>query len=208
MSISDIEVLLAGVPDRSLWRSPITPELCAGRSERMKQRARDGTLNLLERNKGGWNHTAETRQQMKASQKKVWENNAERKAAKRQSNAATARPFHTPYGVFSSIRKASEVLGVKYGTLYSRLYCMSDRYYLGSDSPETRAKISATVVKKKPPSQEKRGGYDRQSIGLVKPIMTPNGLFASRKAAAQAANVDPATINLWMKKFPKEYYYV
>ena len=198
MSMSDIEVLLAGVPDRSLWRSPITPELCAGRSERMKQRARDGTLNLQERNKGGWNHTAETRQQMKVSQKKVWANNIERRASQSKRTAATARPFHTPYGVFASVREASEVLGINKATLYSRLSCMADRYYLGVDSPETRAKISATVVKKKPPS---RGS-------AAKPIMTPNGLFASRKAAAQAANVDPYTINLWMKKFPKEYYYV
>jgi hypothetical protein len=97
----------------------------------MKQRARDGTLNLQERHKGGWNHTAETRQQMKVSQKKVWDN-AERKALASKRSTATAKPFHTPYGVFASVREASEVLGIKYATLYSRLYCMSDRYYLGS----------------------------------------------------------------------------
>jgi hypothetical protein len=132
MSISDIELLLDGVPNRSLWRSPITPELCAGRSERMKQRAQDGTLNLLERHKGGWNHTTETRQQMKASQKKVWDNNTERKVSTSMRTTAMAKPFHTPFGVFTSVREASEVLGIKYSTLYSRLYCMSDTYYLGS----------------------------------------------------------------------------
>ena len=152
--------------------------------------------------KGYFNHNAETRQQMKASQKKVWDNNTERRASKSKRNVATARPFHTPYGVFASVREASEMLGVKYATLYSRLTYMADRYYLGSDSPETRAKINATVVKKKPPSREKGTGRP------FKPVMTPNGLFPSRTAAAQAANVDPATIINWMKKWPKEYYYV
>ena len=151
--------------------------------------------------KGYYNHNAETRQQMKASQKKVWDN-AERKATQSKRTAAKARPFHTPYGVFASVREASEVLGVKYATLYSRLTYMSDRYYLGSDSPETRAKISATVVKKKPPSREKGTGRP------FKPTMTPNGLFLSKTLAAQAANVDPSTISNWMKKWPQEYYYV
>ena len=150
--------------------------------------------------KGCFKHNAETRQQMKTSQKKVWDN-TERKALTSKRSTATAKPFHTPYGVFASVREASEVLGVLKSTLYSRLCCMSDRYYLGVDSPETRAKISATVVKKKPPSREKGGPP-------LKPVMTPNGLFPSRTVAAQAANVGVATINLWMKKFPKEYYYV
>ena len=199
MSMSDIELLLSKTIDtKKLYSNNVSDETRAGRSERAKQRARDGTLNLLERNKGGWNHSDKTRQQMKASQKKVWENNTERRVSASKRERAKARSFHTPYGVFSSVREASEVLGINKATLYSRLSYMPDRYYLGDYSPETLAKISATVVKKKPPS---RGS-------AAKPIMTPNGLFPSRKAAAQAANVDPVTINVWLKKWPKEYYYV
>jgi hypothetical protein len=80
--------------------------------------------------KGCFKHNAETRQQMKASQKKVWDN-TERKASTSMRTSAMAKSFHTPYGVFSNVREASQQLGIKYSTLYSRLYCMSDRYYLG-----------------------------------------------------------------------------
>tara|TARA_R110000868_G_scaffold79428_1_gene226101 strand:+ start:240 stop:713 length:474 start_codon:yes stop_codon:yes gene_type:complete len=40
------------------------------------------------------------------------------------------------------------------------------------------------------------------------PIQTPLGRFESRKAAGIAHNINPSTINLRMKKFPTEYYYI
>jgi hypothetical protein len=128
MGIADIELLLSKTINSKTLVSP-SVENRKRQSEMMKQQARDGIPN---NNKGGWNHTSETRQQMTASQKKVWDNNTERKAAVSKRARAMAKPFHTPFGVFSSVREASEVLGIKYATLYSRLYSMSDRYYLRS----------------------------------------------------------------------------
>jgi hypothetical protein len=43
---------------------------------------------------------------------------------------------------------------------------------------------------------------------LHKPIQTPDGLFNSRKAAAEFYKVDPGSINYKMMKNPKEFYYV
>ena len=69
-------------------------------------------------------------------------------------------------------------------------------------SEETRAKMKAAALQNR--ADEREQGKQR----CLKPVMTPNGVFPSRKAAAQAANVDPASINVWMKKWPKDYYYV
>jgi len=82
--------------------------------------------------KGCIKHNVKTRQQMTASQKKVWSNNIQRTASPGMRTSNMAKPFHTPFGVFTSVREASQLLGIKYATLYSRLYCMSDTYYLGS----------------------------------------------------------------------------
>lgn len=43
---------------------------------------------------------------------------------------------------------------------------------------------------------------------LYKSLQTPDGLFASRKEAAKYYNVDPSTINYWIKIKPTEYYYI
>ena len=43
---------------------------------------------------------------------------------------------------------------------------------------------------------------------LYKSLQTPHGLFISRGEASKYYNVDPATLNYWMKIKPTEYYYV
>lgn len=43
---------------------------------------------------------------------------------------------------------------------------------------------------------------------LYKKIKTPDGFFDSRNQAAKYYDVDPATLNYWMKIKPTEYYYI
>jgi len=43
---------------------------------------------------------------------------------------------------------------------------------------------------------------------LCKSLQTPNGLFVSRSEASKYYNVDPSTINYWIKTNPTEYYYI
>jgi hypothetical protein len=70
-------------------------------------------------------------------------------------------------------------------------------------SAETRAKLSANY--RRPWSEESSA-----KLSAIKstPVMTPNGLFPSRKAVARAAGVGPATITRWMRKWPEHYYFV
>ena len=126
--MTDIELLLTNIHPAKLCGTIHNDEWRKRQSEMMKQRHRDGLVT----NKGGYKQSAEAIKNMSAGAKKRWTNDTERKAAVSKRARAMAKPFHTPFGVFSSVREASEVLGIKYATLYSRLYCMSDSYYLGS----------------------------------------------------------------------------
>jgi hypothetical protein len=38
--------------------------------------------------------------------------------------------------------------------------------------------------------------------------MTPNGVFPSAKAVAEAAGVTYVTVWNWMKRWPDDYYYI
>jgi hypothetical protein len=49
---------------------------------------------------------------------------------------------------------------------------------------------------------------DKIRATKLKAIMTPNGVFPSRLAVAQAAGVHPTRVSVWVKKWPKHYYYV
>jgi hypothetical protein len=125
--MTDIELLLGNITPAKLCGTIHSDEWRQRHSERMKQKHKSGFVF----NHGGYTQSAEAIQNMSAGLKKRWANDTERKAAVSKRARAMAKPFHTPFGVFSSVREASEVLGIKYATLYSRLYSMSDRYYLG-----------------------------------------------------------------------------
>lgn len=56
-------------------------------------------------------------------------------------------------------------------------------------------------------SNKRRKGKKKNRI-LGKEIMTPNGVFKSRKQAAIHYNIDPSRINLLMKKNPTQFYYI
>jgi hypothetical protein len=126
--MTDIELLLTDINPAKLCGTIHNDDWRKRQSEMMKQRWRDGVAG----NGGGYKLSAEAVRNISAGAKKRWANDTKRKAAVSKRARAMAQPFHTPFGVFSSVREASEVLGIKYSTLYSRLYCMSDRYYLGS----------------------------------------------------------------------------
>ena len=73
---------------------------------------------------------------------------------------------------------------------------------------EARAKISANRrggMSNRKHSVETRA---KMSATREKAVMTPNGLFPSRRAVAQAAGVSASNITHWMKKWPEHYYYV
>jgi hypothetical protein len=77
-------------------------------------------------------------------------------------------------------------------------------------SAECRAKMSA-ASKGRPKSPEHRAkisaGHKNKGVG-TKPLMTPNGLYPSRKAVAEAANVPFWTVDSWIKKWPQHYFYL
>jgi hypothetical protein len=75
-------------------------------------------------------------------------------------------------------------------------------------SDEHRAKISASE-KGKTVSAETRAKISANSPKInSKPIQTPLGQFPSKKAAAEAHGFSPQYMDVKMKKFPTEYYYV
>ena len=65
---------------------------------------------------------------------------------------------------------------------------------------ETRAKMSASALARAHTAETK--------AKLSKPIMTPNGVFPGVKAVAQAAGVSRNTVARWVRKFPKDYYFI
>jgi hypothetical protein len=75
-------------------------------------------------------------------------------------------------------------------------------------SPETRAKISA-ANKGRTQTKETRALMKVNAHKVrAKPIMTPLGLFPTRHAFAQAANMKPPSVNYWLKKCPEHYFYL
>jgi hypothetical protein len=49
---------------------------------------------------------------------------------------------------------------------------------------------------------------EKRAKSICKKIMTPNGMFASRKEAAIHYKIDPSYLNCWMKTKPTEFYYI
>ena len=79
-------------------------------------------------------------------------------------------------------------------------------------SLETRAKMSASQKGKNKGKKRSAETRAKMSANHTRPaaklLMTPNGLYPSRKAVAKAANVCPETISNWIKKWPEHYYYI
>jgi hypothetical protein len=71
-------------------------------------------------------------------------------------------------------------------------------------SAETIDKIRAAAYR----TREIKIKVNAELKQASKPIMTPNGLFPSLTAVAQAAGVRPSTVWFWKKKWPEHYYYV
>jgi hypothetical protein len=66
---------------------------------------------------------------------------------------------------------------------------------------------SLTKEMKEKISQAKKG-RPAHNKGKGKRIMTPHGEFPSLTAVSIAAGVRPSTVYEWMKKYPKDYYYL
>jgi hypothetical protein len=84
-------------------------------------------------------------------------------------------------------------------------------------SPETRAKISATLKAKFPvkekgairlteASREALSKKMREKSG--RPVMTYYGVFPSVRAVSEASGYTSYTVRAWMQKYPEHYYYI
>jgi hypothetical protein len=96
-----------------------------------------------------------------------------------------------------------------------------------SFAAEHRRKISEALLKKHPFKGKKHSEETRKKIrekrrvqiftkeqnekrakSICKKIMTPKGLFQSRKEAAIHYKTDPACFNYWIKTKPAQFYYI
>tara|TARA_R110002126_G_scaffold243517_3_gene386931 strand:- start:4715 stop:5158 length:444 start_codon:yes stop_codon:yes gene_type:complete len=73
-------------------------------------------------------------------------------------------------------------------------------------SAEHRAKLSAARKGRPRKITAEHAANIRRS--KCKPMMTPHGLFPSRKAVSEAAGVLPVTVTRWLEKYPNDFYYV
>ena len=89
-------------------------------------------------------------------------------------------------------------------------------YHIGD---ETRAKSSGSLKGKEtwnkgiPHTDQAKANISKSKKGkpnthLCKPLMTPNGVFPSAMAVADAAGVSYVTVWNWMKRWPEDYYYL
>jgi hypothetical protein len=96
-----------------------------------------------------------------------------------------------------------------------------------SFSPEHRKKISESLLKNHPMKGKKHSEeakvkirekrklqvftkehHEKRAKSICKKIMTPQGLFESRKKAAIHYKTDPACLNYWIKTKPTQFYYI
>jgi plasmid stability protein len=84
-------------------------------------------------------------------------------------------------------------------------------------SDEHRAKIAAALTGRKRPEELclkirglRRSKETCELMTAVRgtPVMTPNGVFPSVRAVAEAAGRGHDTIRKWMKWWPSDYYYL
>jgi hypothetical protein len=73
-------------------------------------------------------------------------------------------------------------------------------------SIETKAKISKAFTGRKHPHSAKSKASI--SLSLSKQIMTPAGIFGSRKEATEFYKVKPWKFGDWMLKHPQQFYYI
>lgn len=88
---------------------------------------------------------------------------------------------------------------------------MSERF-TGEKHPMF-GKIHSQTAKEKIKEARKQQTFTKEQIEkrtkkLFKSIQTPDGIFASRKEASEYYNVDPSTINYWLRTKSQEYYYL
>jgi hypothetical protein len=75
-------------------------------------------------------------------------------------------------------------------------------------SEEHRANMSAAASKGRIMSEETRAKISATKLNKAKPLMTPNGLYPSRRAVVEAAGVTWYAVNCWMRLYPEHYYYI
>jgi hypothetical protein len=80
-----------------------------------------------------------------------------------------------------------------------------DYSFMETDDYKLNLKLSMQEVRNRDDYKEKRKSVGKKNS---KKIMTPDGIFPSRKAAAEYYKKDPAEISLRMHKYPEQYYYI
>ena len=106
------------------------------------------------------------------------------------------KPLITPSGIFESIMSASQYYNVDVSTIknYIKNNPIQWKYLHSSDIPKGK-KQSTEVIDNRIKKNQKK-------------IMTPMGLFDSRKDAAEGNNVSLVTVSTKVKKYPDQWYYI
>ena len=115
--------------------------------------------------------------------------------------------------ILAEIRKSDEYKQKHKKAVSSEEYRkkMSERFS-GENHPMFNKKHSDESIEKIKKARSSqifsKESIQKRTDKIYKPLQTPHGLFTSRKEASMYYDVDPSTLNYWIKIKPDEYYYV
>ena len=102
------------------------------------------------------------------------------------------RRVMTPLGEFASIKLAAEAYGVLGQTIH---------WWIERSRKPGFYFLDPKYIQKKRPKEESKAG-----MKSAKPLMTPDGVFPTMRAAAEHYGVIKDSIRNWLKKKPHEFY--
>lgn len=114
--------------------------------------------------------------------------------------------------LLAEIRKSDEYKQKHKAAVTSEEYRNKmSKKFSGENHPMFNKKHSSESIEKIKKSRSSqifsKESIQKRTEKLYKSLQTPHGLFSSRKEASEHYNVDPSTLNYWMKIKPNEYYY-
>jgi hypothetical protein len=102
------------------------------------------------------------------------------------------RRVMTPLGEFASIKLTAEAYGVLGQTIH---------WWIERSRKPGFYFLDPKYIQKKRPKEESKAG-----MKSAKPLMTPDGVFPTMRAAAEHYGVIKDSIRNWLKKKPHEFY--
>jgi len=164
-----------------------------------------------------YTHTEETKQVLSENKKEFFSDVENREKLRlAQYKRKGIRKVMTPDGEFFSAREASE----HYNCTIKKIRELAkdpnntEYYYIKDpnvkdvhDDPEYKAKLARIIEEKKKDPEYKAKLLEKRR-NLSKRVMTPDGEFESRKAAAEFYNINVSIISNLIKRQPDQYYYI